>query len=112
MSLNPSLTKIKEVSLVLLNIIDDLVQPELKHPLAKKVWNWFAMSRGKQIIMQKSDAELKQKMHQSYLLMEQVFKEVEIAEEIKQSRIHNDGKMQEFVEKRIGKDILELIPDV
>jgi hypothetical protein len=110
MSLNPSNSKIKEVSFELLNILDELVQPELKQAWLKRIWNWFAMNRGKQIIMNKPDQELKEKMHKSFKLMETIFHKVEIAEHIQETDKLNSGKGHEFV-KKINAEAMELIPD-
>lgn len=103
-------SKVKEVSFSLLQIIDDLVRPEIKNAWALKLWDWFALKRAKQIIMNKPDNELQLKMKQSFDLMKPVFDKVEMAHEIKDSRGLNSGKMQEFVEKNIGKEVLDLIP--
>jgi len=102
-------SKVKLVSFELLNIIDQLVQPELNNQWLKKIWNYFALTRGRQIIINKPDEELKSKMHVSFQLMQQVFNQIEIAEQIKESDALNEGKGHEFV-KKINKDVLDLIP--
>ena len=68
------------------------------------------MNRGKQIIINKPDEELKQMMKVSFDKMKCIFSEIEIADTIIESRTLNEGPQQDFIEK-INKDVLELIPD-
>ena len=69
----------------------------------------FALKRGQQIILNKPDAELQQKMRASYDLMKPIFDKVDRAAAVKESQTLNTGKMQEFV-NTINRDCLELIP--
>ena len=103
-------SKVKEVSFSLLGIIDDLVRPEIKNSWALRLWDWFALKRAKQIIINKPNNELQLKMKQSFDLMKPVCDKVEMAYEIKDSRSLNSRKMQNFVEQNIGKEVLDLIP--
>jgi hypothetical protein len=108
--LSQSSSEIKIVSLELLKILDSLIQPELKNVILKQAWNMFALSKGQAIIMKKPDSELQFKMKQAFDLMLPIFQKVELANEIKETKSLNSGKMQNFVESRLGKDVLELIP--
>lgn len=104
-------SEIKQVSFELLNIIDELVKPELTHAWARKLWEWFAMKRGKEIIINKPDEELKEKMKVSYDKMEKIFKKVEKADDLKEARDLNTGKMQRYVESiPENRAALDLIP--
>ena len=59
------ISKIKEVSLELLKIVDELAQEEIKFNFIRRFWNGF-VKRGENIIMKKSDLELKQKLDKAY----------------------------------------------
>jgi len=92
-----------------LDIIDDLVKPELTNPLFKYVWSNFALNKGKTIILSKTDEELKEKMRISYDKMKDIFNDIDTATIVKESRKLNEGPQQEFIEQ-INKEVLDMIP--
>lgn len=111
-NLQKSYSEIKNTALTLLQIIDELAQPHLNNAVVKKFWNWFFVSHGKNVIVSMQDNDLKAVMEKGYQKLKPIYEKADLATSIKDSRRLNNGRMQEFIEKRIGKEVLDLIPDV
>ena len=113
--MSQSNSEIKNVSLELLKILDQLIQPELNNVIFRQAWNSFALAKGKSIILNKPDTELQTLMKKSYNLMKPIFEKVNVASELKESRDINDPSTVKVVEALLKKnknfsDCLELIP--
>ena len=100
---------IKQTALTLLNVIDKLAQPRIRHTVIKKFWDWFFVSHGKKIVLNEPDDNLKAAMLEGYLALKPIYEKAELNHEIKESRKLNSGKMQDFVELMTPKDIMELM---
>ena len=97
--------------MTLLSVIDDLAQPHLNNQVVKRFWNWFFVSHGRNIILSMKDEDLKAIMKKGYESLKPIYSKADLAVNIKESRNHNTGKMQQFVES-INKEALDLIPDL
>ena len=95
-----------------MGIIDELAQPHLNNAVVKKFWNWFFISHGKNVIISMNDNDLKIIMEKGYTALKPIYEKADLATNIKESRKLNDGNMQKFIEKRLGKEVLDLIPDL
>lgn len=91
---------------------DALAKPRITHRVVAWFWNQFFLSHANAAIQQMKDEELQQILKEGYDELKEIFEDTKLATEIKESRKINQGKMQDFIEKNIGKDVLELIPDV
>ena len=72
------ISQIKQVSLELLKIIDELAQEEIKYNFIKRFWLSF-VKRGENIIMRKPDAELKLKLDKAYSKMLPIYQMKEMS---------------------------------
>ena len=91
---------------------DTLAKPRINNKLVAWFWNQFFLSHAQTAILQMQDEELKIILKEGYDELKEIFEDTKLATEIKDSRKLNTGPMQDFIEKNIGKDVLELIPDV
>ena len=92
---------------------DTLAKPRINHKLISWFWNQFFLSHATRVIQQTPDEELKKMLKEGYDELQPIFEQTEKGLEIKESRLYNTGKMQDFVESiPENKDALELIPDV
>lgn len=107
-----SYSEIKKTSLVLLGIIDELAQPHLNNAVVKRFWNWFFVSHGKNVILSMQDKDLKAVMEKGYKALKPIYEKADLATNIKESRQLNTGPMQKFIEERLGKEVLDIVPEL
>lgn len=72
-------------------------------------WNKFFLGHAQSAINQTPDDELKIYLKEGYDELAPIFQQIDLANEVQESKKYNDGRMQSFVEK-INKDCLDLIP--
>ena len=108
--MSQSSSKIREISIRLLESFDRIAQPRIKHSLVKWFWNKFFLSHARLAVMTEKDEILKQILRDGYNELKPIFEQEHIGLELKESqKKFNSPKPANIGEIR---DALELVPDV
>ena len=102
-------SNVKDFALRVLDAFDKMARPEIKNIIMQKIWN-YVKGYSMNIIMRKPDVEIKLKLQEIHGILDPLFKKVDTAYQLKQSKKLNDDILTENLMKLPDfKDIMELI---